>query len=602
MKRLAVALIGLGLVAGAVWLGRARPVVPASSAVGERTCTFERGERYAFVLRFEAEASAADTAAPADRFSAVLSWQVVDTPAPGQWVIRAAFSSPTLVQALTPLEQRVTQPLEASFLLRVGSDCRFEGKGYARDWLPETRRFASSVLSPFELVLRDAAPSWELEQTDGVGSYVATYQATDVPGGATTVSRKKLRYRQDERASGFGFQAQLLFATATATLERTGRWFTGVSGEERVRLKAQGAVLADLTQRFSLTRDDAAFVMPPAGDEVTKFDWQDPFAMPSHTRAAPRPEVAALSLSDAMKRFEAVYHQSAKGDAYAAALLLAEWLRAHPEAASTLLAQVRSGAVAEPLRPALFLALEQCGTPEARAALASALGDPALAQLDRARASSALSDVPTPTRESAQALVTASRATESKLVASTSVRALGHLVGRTDALTPELREELTHALRAELANAKDDSRVVDVVDAIGNTGDGRFTPDVAPRLVDASPSLREHAVRSLRQMPATDAAPLLLERLEHEADPAVRAAIVETLLALGVRDLPTMARAGQLLATEPAPAVRVALIRWLGAAAELPVAKAALVAQFRKEPVPQLLQLIGRYASADELR
>ena len=83
----------------------------------------------------------------------------------------------------------------------------------------------------------------------------------------------------------------------------------------------------------------------------------------------------------------------------------------------------------------------------------------------------------------------------------------------------------------------------------------------------------------------------------------MRAAIVETLLTLGVRDEPTMTRAGQWLATEPAPAVRAALVRWLGAAAaELPVAKAALVAQFRREPVPQVLQLIGQYVSADELR
>ncbi len=604
MKRLAVALLGVGLFAAAVWLrvGVGDPV-PAAPAHRARGCTFKAGERFAFRLRFEAEASAADTAAPSDRFSALMSWQVVEEPKPGQWLIRAAFASPTLVQALTPLEQRVTQPLEASFFLRIGSDCRFEGKGYARDWQPETRRFASSVLSPFELVLRDTAASWELEQSDGVGSYSATYQATELPDGSTSVSRKKLRYHQDERASGFGFQAQLLLATATATLEPTGRWLERASGEERVRLKAQGAVLADLTQRFSLTRDDAAFVRPPAADEPAKVDWQDPFAMPSHTHPAPRPEVVAWSVGDALKRFEAVYRQTAKGDAYAAALLLAEWLRAHPEGAAALLAQVRAGAIAELLRPALFLALEQCGTPEARAALSSALGDHALTEMDRARASSALSDVPTPTRESAQALVAAARSDASKLVASTSVRALGHLVGRADTLTPALRGELAEALRVELVNAQNDSRVVDVIDAIGNTGDARFTGQVAPRLADASPSMREHAVRSLRQMPAADAAPLLLERLGQEADPAVRAAIVETLLTLGVRDEPTMTRAGQWLATEPAPAVRAALVRWLGAAAaELPVAKAALVAQFRREPVPQVLQLIGQYVSADELR
>ncbi len=219
MKRLSVAILGAGLVAGAMWLAFARRA-PRHAAAAHRAlgCTLKRGERFAFVLRFEAEASAAGTAAPSDRFSAVMSWQVIDEPRPGQWVVRAGFSSPKLVQALTPLEQRVTQPLEAGFLLRVGSDCRFEGNGYASDWQPETRRLVSSVLSSFEFALRDTGPSWELEQADGVGSYVATYQTTVLPDGSTTVSRKKLRYRQDERASGFGFQAQLLSATATATL------------------------------------------------------------------------------------------------------------------------------------------------------------------------------------------------------------------------------------------------------------------------------------------------------------------------------------------------------------------------------------------------
>ena len=141
-----------------------------------------------------------------------------------------------------------------------------------------------------------------------------------------------------------------------------------------------------------------------------------------------------------------------------------------------------------------------------------------------------------------------------------------------------------------------------MVDAIGNTGDGHFAADLGPKLVDGSPSMREHAVRALRRMPGVEVAPVLLDRLGREPDPSVRAAIAETLLALGVRDVEAMTRAGQLLVTEPVPLVRAALIRWLGAsAADLPVAKAALIAQFRRETVPQLMQLIGQYVTADEL-
>ena len=196
----------------------------------------------------------------------------------------------------------------------------------------------------------------------------------------------------------------------------------------------------------------------------------------------------------------------------------------------------------------------------------------------------------------------ASRDPESKLVAGTSVRALGHLVERLETTDADLRGELQEALRGELLSAKDDSRAIDVVDAIGNTGDEGFARELGLRLAAPAPSMREHAARAFRKMAPAAATPALLERLRVEGDPGVRVAIVETLLALGVRDPDAMALAATLVGTEGSPAVRAALIRWLGAAAELPVARAGLVAQFHREQVPQLLQLIGRYVSADELK
>jgi hypothetical protein len=69
----------------------------------------------------------------------------------------------------------------------------------------------------------------------------------------------------------------------------------------------------------------------------------------------------------------------------------------------------------------------------------------------------------------------------------------------------------------------------------------------------------------------------------------------------GVRDPNAIAVANAQLAGQPAPEVRAALIRWLGTAADQPAARQALVAQFHREQVPQLQQLIGRFVSADEL-
>ena len=90
-------------------------------------------------------------------------------------------------------------------------------------------------------------------------------------------------------------------------------------------------------------------------------------------------------------------------------------------------------------------------------------------------------------------------------------------------------------------------------------------------------------------------------RLEVETDPGVQTALVDSLTTLEVQEPGAIALANEQLAVQPAPEVRAALIRWLGAAADQPAARQALVAQFHREQVPQLQQLIGRFVSADEL-
>jgi hypothetical protein len=576
--------------------------MPTGAATPFAACRFRLGDRAAFRLASSVEMNAKD-APQADTFTAVLSWEVVAESTPGSWLLRAGLSSVEVQQQLSQHDQRLKQTLDAPFMVRVDRDCRFTAQGFSREWEPTTRRFVSTTLRTYELALSHAhdPAHWEVEQTDGMGTYLASYEAKRLPTGEVGLRKTKLRYREEERATGLGFQVQLVHALAEATLERDGHWFLRATVLEQVRLKAQGALLADLEQRASLVRDDSRFVAPQA-IEVAALDWRDPFVLPTTTQAPVAPEVAHLSLAAALHRFDELYASREKGDAYAAALFLAQWLRAHPEQTTALLERLRTGAIAEARRPAVFLALEQCGTPEARAALTTALRDKGMAQMDRARAASALSDVPSPTLEAAAALVDASRTSEPKLVASTSVRALGHLLERTEHSNPELAETLRATLEDELSQVRDTSRAVDLVDAVGNTGDERFIGALEVRLADAVPSMREHAARAFRGMAQADAAPALLARWRDESDPAVKVAIIETLLALGVRTADALALAQVQLATEPVPIVRGALIRFLGAAVDIPLAHTALTQQFHREKVPQLLQLIGRYLSAEELR
>jgi hypothetical protein len=546
-----------------------------------------------------------------ERFTSVLSWRVLDRPTQGEWLLGANFSSTELSQTLTKPESRVTEPVDAPFLLRIDRDCRFTGLGFSPKWTPAARRLVATVLRTFEVVVSSGAPlpTWETSQTDGTGTYAATYRAERTDDGTLHVHKKKSAYRQAQ-GQGLGILADVSHADSDATFDGQGHWFTTIQGHERMLLRAQGQVLADLEQEFSLSRDDAKFSQAlPTSLDPADFRWDDPFTPEPEAEHPVDRGLLTLSFADAMARFDAIYRKAKTGDAYAAALFLADWLRARPERALELMAAIRAAKVPEELRPAAFLALERCGTREASTVLREALGDRRMTSMDRARAATALSDVPNPTMEAMNALATNARSApaagdqDAQVVAGTSLRALGHLAERTEKLDPALHTEALAELRRDLASAQGSSRVVDVVDALGNSGDESLVPALKDRLADSSPQVREHVVRAFRRMDPSEATGPLLAQLAVETDPEVKAAILDTLVSLGSPDARTVEPVAQALPAETSPVVRAAMIRLLGAAvASVPAAKVALVRQFQRETVPQLLQLIGRYVAPGELR
>ena len=153
--RLVLVLVLASAVGVGMWLASRRAEAPPVAAAGKAPpapmgCALSRGDRTAFRLESSAAASGAAPDAPRDRFGAVLSWEVVAQPSPNVWLVRAGFSSVVLDQRLSQPDQRVGQPLDAAFLVKLGRDCRFAGHGYPADWAPTTRRFVSSMLSSLE--------------------------------------------------------------------------------------------------------------------------------------------------------------------------------------------------------------------------------------------------------------------------------------------------------------------------------------------------------------------------------------------------------------------------------------------------------------------
>jgi hypothetical protein len=124
---------------------------------------------------------------------------------------------------------------------------------------------------------------------------------------------------------------------------------------------------------------------------------------------------------------------------------------------------------------------------------------------------------------------------------------------------------------------------------------------------DPSPLVRVHAAGAYRRAAGDADEARLTAWLRGEPDPRVRLAIVASLAervaaAGGWLSSDLLATAIALLPGEPDAQVRGLLIQLLGGvAASVPEAKQALIDQFHRERRPELLELIGRYCSTDEL-
>jgi hypothetical protein len=567
---------------------------PAAASAAPR-CRFTPGETAAFTLESTVRDVRGDEE---DHFRATLSWQVADRLADDRWRLRAAFSDVSHSQALTLPEERAEGPLTDPFFVDVDASCRFVGFGFARDWDPRRRQLVRSMLLTHEFVLPPATAKrrWSASQSDALGAFEASYAiASAARGPSVRIKRRKTAYEGQTAAAAMGLSVVLVGSEATASVDRERpHWLTSSSGLERVQILVHGEVEADLLQQFRLTRDDARFIAVRA---LADADFRDAFGLADERDRPVDPRVAQMSYEEALQAFLARFG-GADQPSYAAARSLAAWLRAHPEAAHRLIAAVRADAVDEAARPALFLALELSGTESARDALSDALADPRLRALDRARAASALSDIGEPTRNTAELLLAHAQNEGDDMVANVSLLGLGNMSRRSG--DDELRTYVRASLEKELATAGDAQALV-VLDAMGNTGDPALADALASHIDAESAATRQHAAEALGRLDPAATGPRLLDRLREETDPAVGAAIVRAMNGPPTAD--AIELMSDRLAASTSLAERSAIIAWLGAASRTrPEARGLLAAHVRGETNARLVQQIGAFVPASELR
>lgn len=563
-------------------------------------CSFDVGETAAFSL----ESTVRDVRSEEeDHVRAALSWQVVEQLSGSRWRLQAALSDVSHSQSLTQPDERVKGSLTDPFFVDVDSSCRFVGFGFARDWDARRRQFVQTMLRTHEFVLPATGETrqWSVSQADGMGAFEARYEiaAENHPASTMRIRRRKAAYEGKTQADAMGLSIVVVASEATAHFDRDhSDWLSTSSGHERVQIRVQGQVQADLLQKFQLVRDDSRFVAMTAM-ATSAADFRDAFALDVERKPSVDAQWTRMTYEEALKVFLA--HFDRPGDvSYAAARDLAAWLKAHPEGAGRVVAALKAGTIKEAARPALFLGLELSGTPAARDALSTVLADSRVRAVDRARAASALSDIGEPTKATAELLLAQAQNNRDDMVANVSLLGLGSMARRSGD-DDQFRDYVHASLDQELAAAVDDSQTHLVLDAMGNSGDTTFADELETQLGAENASTRQHAAEALGRLDPSEAGPRLLARLEEETDPTVRTAIVGAMRGTPTAEAVTLMAAK--LATSPSIPERAAIIAWLGAASrERPEARAHLVAHFHKETSIQLLQLIGTFVPAGALR
>lgn len=562
-------------------------------------CQFEEGARRAYQVR-----SLAGMGGVVDRFEGQLHVEVIEAKAQGA-LLKAAFTQVQLAQSLTQEQERAeATTLEAApFLIQTDSSCRLLELGFAPGLGVADRQLISTIMRAYEFALpQDAQQRWEAEQRDGSGDYLARYHAEPTTQGVKITRQKQHNHQRADQSGGFGVELKLINAQAVAMFDPTSGAFTQVQGQELVHLKLPGSPRHELTHTFSMVRQDSLFTSPSALAQADA-DFRDAFGLERAQDQETSTEFAKMSLAQAQARFTSIFEERGKDGVLPAARFLSKWLKAHPELAAQLLELLRQDQLPSQTHAALFLAFELAGDDASRQVLTTALQDPALSELNRARAATALADHGEPSLEAAKTLLKRAKEDQSSMVKNVSRLGLGTMAGRAQG---ELREELNLMLSSELDAASSREEVVASLSAIGNSADSSFAPKLAEHLQDAEPSVRAHAARALGKMPNAQAREAIVSQLNEEEDAQVVASLLRGVQAQDKAQPTTLSAAEITLAARllehPEYGVRALAIEWLGQAASQPQAQQLLIARFPKEPAPRLKQLIGKYVSATQLR
>lgn len=593
----------------------ATEAAPAAPATEPPSCRFTRGQDFAFDVRIDtdltlhpAAVSAQDDAPPEVVHASTtsrLAARVLAVTSAGEAILALRPTSWEDLPAELAAAEAAPADLQRAYLARIDTRCHLLATARHREASVLAYDRVLRVLDLLDLPLPTSPQptAYETRHADTYGTFVVSNRWTPASTPPTsdrgTIQRRRTRYLETRATDQPDLTVTISESTGRLTLG-PGPWFAALTQSDTLGAKHGGKTALTSTTRASLTAhapDPRAFV----GQDLSlaSYVWGRPD--PAALRAARDPLVTDAASAD---EAWAAYQTLADADWFGAQKRLRAWLRAHPEGAAQLAAQLRAGRFSEREAAALCLALAKSGSREAQRALEQLAADASLPENLRTQAATALADLVAPDAHAVETLIhLADRdggASQQDLVGSAATMSLGTLLGQHSDVA-EVADAARSYLEGRLG-ATDPKGVSEALWAVGNSGDASFLDLLTPLIENADAELRAAAAHALRKMPGQEAGPLLAAHLKTETHPEVA-----TELAASRRE--QIANGAQLDDTElqllrskliqaPEP-LRREIVLALGAASRhQPAARDVLVAWYPNETSLAVKQLIGQFVPA----
>jgi len=441
---------------------------------------------------------------------------------------------------------------------------------FEREVDPLTQNLLRSLVASTQFVKPlTTQTTWEAQELDVTGQYVATYQPAP---GERQYTRRKERYLRMSSPQGLRPLAAGTHITVEATADfRLGEegWPETVHSREHVAVEAGPdlpTALADAEVR--LTRSTVRRVPALIGSLELRRQHLGTSTLATQVYAAQDPKaelrrlVAGANLTDLVGTLRALPPDTARSGEQTAQLMnrLRALFTLEPDKALAVPELLR-GEEDRNVYSSVIGSLSAASTPEAVHALAQVMGDAQQGVRTRVDAAAGLGMAAQPTQEGIAALRELAQSPEQDL-RSTATLALGNAARNlNEQRSPDAAELLRELAQSVAAASTPEARALRLR-ALGNTASPEVLAVIQDALRDASPIVREAAIEALRLIPGAAADQLLAMRMVEDPSPQVRRAAI---FASSFRPLPGFLPVlERSLRTDAVDAVRNDVVRLLG--------------------------------------